>query len=225
MSASYHQFCPVSKAMELLDERWTMLVVRELVSGSEHFNELRRGLPRMSPTLLSRRLHQLVRAGVVDRQVQGNDVRYVLTQAGHELRPVVEALGAWGTRWIGELGDEDLDPKLLMWDMHRHIDKDAIPDGRTVVQFRFPDAPSDARDWWLVITRGEVDVCDVDPGHAVAVTVTANLRSMVNLWRGDLSWSNALRAGAAEVHGPEGLRRAVPGWFTLSGFAAVPRPA
>jgi DNA-binding HxlR family transcriptional regulator len=225
MSASYHQFCPVSKAMELLDERWTMLVVRELVSGSEHFNELRRGLPRMSPTLLSRRLHLLVRAGVVDRQVEGNDVRYVLTQAGHELRPVVEALGAWGTRWIGELGDGDLDPKLLMWDMHRHIDKDAIPDGRTVVQFRFPDAPSDARDWWLVITRGEVDVCDVDPGHAVAVTVTANLRSMVNLWRGDLSWSNALRAGAVEVHGPEGLRRAVPGWFTLSSFAAVPRPA
>ena len=225
MSASYHQFCPVSKAMELLDERWTMLVVRELVSGSEHFNDLRRGLPRMSPTLLSRRLHQLVRAGVVDRQVEGNDVRYVLTQAGHELRPVVEALGAWGTRWIGELGDGDLDPKLLMWDMHRHIDKDAIPDGRTVVQFRFPDAPSDVRDWWLVITRGEVDVCDVDPGHAVAVTVTASLRSMVNLWRGDLSWSNALRAGAVEVHGPEGLRRAVPGWFTLSGFAAVPRPA
>jgi len=225
MSASYHQFCPVSKAMELLDERWTMLVVRELVSGSEHFNELRRGLPRMSPTLLSRRLHELVRAGVVDRQVEGNDVRYVLTQAGHELRPVVEALGAWGIRWIGELGDGDLDPKLLMWDMHRHIDKDAIPDGRTVVQFRFPDAPSDARDWWLVITRGEVDVCDVDPGHAVAVTVTANLRSMVNLWRGDLSWSNALRAGAVEVHGPEGLRRAVPSWFTLSSFAAVPRPA
>ncbi len=225
MSASYHQFCPVSKAMELLDERWTMLVVRELVSGSEHFNELRRGLPRMSPTLLSRRLHELVRAGVVDRQVEGNDVRYVLTQAGHELRPVVEALGAWGIRWIGELGDGDLDPKLLMWDMHRHIDKDAIPDGRTVVQFRFPDAPSDARDWWLVITRGEVDVCDVDPGHAVAVTVTASLRSMVNLWRGDLSWSNALRAGAVEVHGPEGLRRAVPGWFTLSSFAAVPRPA
>jgi len=225
MSASYHQFCPVSKAMELLDERWTMLVIRELVSGSEHFNELRRGLPRMSPTLLSRRLHELVRAGVVDRQVQGNDVRYVLTQAGHELRPVVEALGAWGTRWIGELGDGDLDPKLLMWDMHRHIDKDAIPDGRTVVQFRFPDAPSDARDWWLVITRGEVDVCDVDPGHAVAVTVTASLRSMVNLWRGDLSWSTALRTGAVQVHGPEGLRRAVPGWFTLSGFAAVPRPA
>ncbi|MGH3333615.1 MAG: winged helix-turn-helix transcriptional regulator [Nocardioidaceae bacterium] len=225
MGSSYHQFCPVAKAMELLDERWTMLVVRELVSGTEHFNELRRGLPRMSPTLLSRRLHQLTRAGIVERHVEGNDVRYVVTQAGHELRPVVEALGAWGIRWIGELGDEDLDPRLLVWDMHRNIDQEATPEGRTVVQFRFPDAPSDARDWWLVITSDETDVCDMDPGYAVAVTVTASLRSMVRVWRGDVSWSDALRAGNVEVRGPEALRRAVPGWFTLSGFASVPRPA
>lgn len=225
MGSSYHQFCPVAKAMELLDERWTLLVVRELVSGSEHFNELRRGLPRMSPTLLSRRLHQLDRAGVVDRQVEGNDVRYVLTPAGHELRPVVEALGAWGIRWIGELGDEDLDPKLLLWDMHRNIDQDAVPDGRTVIRFRFPDAPSQTRDWWLVITRDEADVCDADPGYGVAVTVTAHLRSIVEVWRGDLSWSEALRAGGVEVLGPEALRRRVPHWFRLSTFASVPRPA
>jgi DNA-binding HxlR family transcriptional regulator len=225
MGSRYHQFCPVAKAMELLDERWTLLVVRELVSGSQHFNELRRGLPRMSPTLLSRRLQQLTRAGVIERRTEGNEVRYVLTQAGQELRPVVEALGAWGVRWIGEIGDEDLDPKLLLWDMHRHIDQEAVPDGRTVVRFRFPDLPSDLRDWWLVITRGEADVCDADPGYDVAVTVTGGLRSMVEIWRGDVSWSQALRARAVEVHGPEALRRAVPGWFTLSGFAAVPRPA
>lgn len=225
MGSRYHQFCPVAKAMELLDERWTLLVVRELVSGSQHFNELRRGLPRMSPTLLSRRLQQLTRAGVIERRTEGNDVRYVLTQAGQELRPVVEALGAWGVRWIGEIGDEDLDPKLLLWDMHRHIDQEAVPDGRTVVRFRFPDLPSDLRDWWLVITRGEADVCDADPGYDVAVTVTGGLRSMVEIWRGDVSWSQALRARAVEVQGPEAMRRAVPGWFTLSGFAAVPRPA
>jgi DNA-binding HxlR family transcriptional regulator len=225
MGSRYHQFCPVAKAMELLDERWTLLVVRELVSGSQHFNELRRGLPRMSPTLLSRRLQQLTRAGVIERRTEGNEVRYVLTQAGQELRPVVEALGAWGVRWIGELGDEDLDPKLLLWDMHRHIDQEAVPDGRTVVRFRFPDLPSDLRDWWLVITRGETDVCDADPGYDVAVTVTGGLRSMVEIWRGDVSWSQALRARAVEVQGPEAMRRAVPGWFTLSGFAAVPRPA
>ncbi len=139
MGASYQQFCPVAKAMELLDERWTLLLVRELVSGSEHFNDLRRGLPKMSPALLSKRLSQLARAGIVERRTVGRQVRYVLTPAGHELRPVVEALGVWGTRWVGELGDEDLDPKLLLWDMHRNVDHAAIPDGRTVVQFIFPD--------------------------------------------------------------------------------------
>ncbi|BFU43266.1 winged helix-turn-helix transcriptional regulator [Krasilnikovia sp. MM14-A1004] len=225
MGSPYRQFCPVAKAMELLDERWTLLVVRELVSGSERFNELRRGLPRMSPTLLSRRLQQLVRAGVVDRRADGGDVRYVLTPAGRELRPVVEALGAWGTRWIGELGDEDLDPKLLLWDMHRNVDQAAVPDGRTVVQFRFPQARQHSRDWWLVITPDDVDICDGDPGHPVAVTVIADLRSLVQVWRGDLSWSAALRAGGVEIQGPAALRRSLPGWFTLSPFAAVARPA
>ncbi|MGN9803739.1 winged helix-turn-helix transcriptional regulator [Micromonospora sp. L32] len=194
------------------------------MSGSQRFNELRRGLPRMSPTLLSRRLHQLVRAGVVERHTDGNDVRYVPTQAGQELRPVLEALGAWGVRWIGELGDEDLDPKLLLWDMHRNVDHSAVPHGRTVIQFRFRDVPAALRDWWLVITSEEADVCDVDPGHGVTVTVTASLRGMVGVWRGDLSWPEALRGGAVAVSGPEALRRALPRWFTLPGFAAVPRP-
>jgi DNA-binding HxlR family transcriptional regulator len=225
MGSSYHQFCPVAKAMELLDERWTLLIVRELVTGSQHFNELRRGVPRMSPTLLSKRLSQLVRSGVVDRQGDGKDVRYVLTPAGRELRPVVEALGVWGIRWIGELGDEDLDPKLLLWDMHRNIDHNAVPDGRTVVQFRFPDVPAPARDWWLVITSEYADVCDADPGYPVTVTVTASLRRMVEVWRGDLGWPEALRSGALTLQGPQALRRAVPEWFTLSVFAPVSRPA
>lgn len=224
MGSSYHQFCPVAKAMELLDERWTMLIVRELVAGSEHFNELRRGVPRISPTLLSRRLNQLVRAGVVDRVAEGNDVRYVLTSAGQELGPVVQALGAWGVRWIGELGEQDLDPKLLLWDMHRNIDHAAVPHGRTVVQFRFPDVPAKLGLWWLVITSDDADVCDVDPGFEVAVTVTADLRHMVEVWRGDMGWADALRSGAIEIRGPETLRRALPRWFTLSGFATVQRP-
>ena len=225
MGSPYRQFCPVSKAMELLDERWTMLVVRELVIGSERFNDLRRGLPRMSPTLLSRRLQQLEGAGIVERQVSGKEVRYVLTEAGQELRPVVEAVGTWGTRWIGELGDVDLDPRLLMWDMHRNVDVDAVPSGRTVMQFRFPDAPQGQRDWWLVLTPPETDVCDFDPGFEVAVTVQSSLRTMTAVWRGDLDWPAALRSGSLEVQGPETVRRAVPSWFTLSPFAAVPRPA
>lgn len=224
MGSSYYQFCPVSKAMEMLDERWTLLVVRELLLGSRHFNELRRGVPRMSPTLLSKRMQQLVRAGIVDRTAEGNEVRYALTPAGEELRPVVEALGVWGTRWIGQLGEMDLDPKLLLWDMRRRIDHDAVPSGRTVVQFSFSDVPPRTRDWWVVIESGEADVCDVDPGHSVAVAVTAGLRTMVEIWRGDLSWRNALRSGTVHLHGPEALRRQMPGWFTLSPFASVPRP-
>jgi len=223
VGAPYHQFCPVAKAMELLDERWTLLVVRELLAGSEQFNQLRRGLPRMSPSLLSRRLVQLERAGLVERRSEDGSVRYVLTRAGEELRPVVEAVGAWGVRWIGELGDRDLDPKLLMWDMHRNVASDQVPAGRTVVSFHFPDAERGRRDWWLVISSDETDVCDVDPGFATELTVRTTLRSMVGIWMGDLTWTDALRTGDLVVQGPEGLRRGLPAWFRLSAFAQVPR--
>src|SRR6478736_6782993 len=160
MGASYHQFCPVAKAMELLDERWTMLIMRELLAGSRRFNELRRGLPTMSPTLLSKRMQQLVRAGLVVRRADGGVVSYRPTQAGEELRPIVEAIGAWGVRWVGELGDADLDPKLLLWDLHRNVDPALLPSERTVVRFTFPDVPSKARRWWLVLSPDDVDVCD-----------------------------------------------------------------
>jgi DNA-binding HxlR family transcriptional regulator len=225
MGSSYQQFCPVAKAMELLDERWTLLVVRELLSGSHHFNDLRRGVPKMSPALLSKRLQQLVRAGIVVRSEDGREVSYELTAAGQELRPVVELLGAWGVRWIGEIGDADLDPKLLLWDLHRNVDRGLVPEGRTVVAFTFSDVAPKIRHWWLVMTREDVDVCDVDPGHEVTVTVSGSLRRMVEVWRGDVTWSDALRAGALQVQGPTLMRRALPQWFPPSRFAAVPRPA
>jgi DNA-binding HxlR family transcriptional regulator len=209
--------------MELLDERWTMLVVRELVTGSQRFNDLRRGLPRMSPTLLSKRLGQLARAGVIERRVDGNEVQYLLTPAGKELRPIVEALGTWGVRWIGHLGQEDLDPSLLLWDMHRNVDHTAVPKGRTVVHFQFPDVPARARRWWLVITTDDVDVCDTDPGYDVDANITADLRSMTRIWRGDLRWSDALRSGTVTIQAPTALRRTLPQWFTLSSFASTPR--
>ncbi|MGH1565465.1 winged helix-turn-helix transcriptional regulator [Mumia sp. DW29H23] len=225
MGAPYHQFCPVAKAMELLDERWTLLLVRELVIGSQHFNDLRRGLPRMSPTLLSKRLGQLVRAGIVDKQVDGNDVRYVLTPAGEELRVVVESVGMWGVRWIGNLGDEDLDPKLLMWDMHRNIDHTAVDQPPEVVSFVFDDVRGAARRWWIVIERDDADVCDVDPERPVSVTVTSGLRTLTEIWRGDTTWAQALRTGAVRLDGPSALRRAVPAWFPPTDFARVVRPA
>jgi DNA-binding HxlR family transcriptional regulator len=224
MGASYRQFCPVAKAMELLDERWTMLVIRELVAGSRHFNELRRGLPRMSPTLLSKRLQHLVTAGVIERRPEGTEVQYWLTPAGRELEPIVMALGAWGVRWIGELGDQDLDPKLLLWDMHRNIDHAAVPAGRTVIQFTFHGVTPQVRDWWLVITPADADVCDTDPGHEIAVVVTVSLRSMIRVWLGELSWTDALRSGELEISAPTVLRRAVPSWFKPTMYASVPRP-
>ncbi|MFD1826968.1 MULTISPECIES: winged helix-turn-helix transcriptional regulator [Mumia] len=224
MGAPYHQFCPVAKAMELLDERWTMLLVRELVTGSQRFNDLRRGLPRMSPSLLSKRLHQLVVAGIVEKQVEGNDVRYVLTPAGEELRQVVESVGTWGVRWIGTLGDEDLDPKLLMWDMHRKVDLDAVADPPEVVHFVFDDVRGASRRWWIVIEPNDTDVCDIDPERPVSVTVTTGLRALTQVWRGDTTWDRALRSGSVRVDGPTMLRRAVPAWFPPTGLAQVVRP-
>ncbi len=223
MGSPYHQFCPIAKAMELPDERWTLLVVRELISGSEQFNQLRRGLPRMSPTLLSRRLTQLERAGLLERRLEGGTSRYRLTRAGHELRPVIEAVGAWGVRWVGELGDRDLDPKLLLWDMHRNVVPEAVPSGRTVVSFRFGDVERGRRDWWLVIEPEEVDVCDADPGLDVAVRVDASLRALVGVWLGDRTWTDALRSRDVVLEGPPELRRGFPTWFLLSPFAQVPR--
>jgi DNA-binding HxlR family transcriptional regulator len=222
----YGQFCPVSKTMELLDERWTMLVIRELLMGSRSFNDLRRGVPRMSPALLSTRLQMLARKGVIERHQDGARVTYTLTKAGRELGPIVEAIGAWGVRWIPELGDEDLDPHLLMWDIHRNIDLEEVPPGRTVLRFTFRDIEGSGRDWWLVIKQTEgVDLCDFDPGGTPVGTVDTDLRTLTEVWMGDRVWADVMRTGRLRLEAPVPVRRAVPRWLKLSVFAAVQRPA
>lgn len=220
---AYGQFCPVAKAMEVLDERWTLLVVRELLLGSTRFNEMRRGVPKMSPALLSKRLRALERAGVVRRSGEGGRTSYTLTPSGLELKPVVDALGAWGVRWVGDLGAEDLDPHLLMWDMRRTLPLDRWPRARTVLAFRFDDVPK-ARDWFLCVNGDDVDVCDHDPGFEVAATVATSLRTLTEVWRGDRSWAQALRSGEVRLDGPGGVRRQVPEWLGQSLLSAVPRP-
>ena len=222
---SYGQFCPVAKAMEVLDERWTLLVVRELIAGSTRFNELRRGNPKMSPALLSKRLRTLERAGVVRRDVTDGRTSYHLTECGRELAPVVEGLGAWGIRWIGQLGAEDLDPHLLLWDIQRTIPVDEWPRSRTVVEFRFTDQPPATSSWWLCVNGDDTDVCDYDPGFDVAATVVTTLPEMIAVWRADRSWDDALRSGTLNVEGPTDVRRRVPGWLGQMTLAAVPRPA
>lgn len=222
--SGYGQFCPVAKAMEVLDERWTLLVVRELLAGSSHFNELRRGVPKMSPALLSKRLRTLERAGVIDRQILSGRTRYVLTESGRELSTVVEALNSWGVRWIGGLGDEDLDPHLLMWDMRRTVGIEGWPRSRTVISFHLSGVGAAASTWWLVVADGDVDVCDYDPGFDVTATVTTSLRDLTAVWRGDVSWPAALRSGHVEVVAPRDIRSAVPGWLGQGQMAQVPRP-
>jgi DNA-binding HxlR family transcriptional regulator len=225
----YGQFCPVAKTMEVLDERWTVLIVREMLAGSHHFNEIRRGVPWMSPALLSKRLRQLVRAGIVVRRDDGNRVRYDLTPGGRELGPIVLALGEWGVRWRSRLGDEDLDPHLLMWDVHRNLDLDVMPAGRTVLAFAFPDVEPRSRHWWIVVGTGgadpPVDLCDFDPGFEVAVEVTGRLADVTALWRGDLDWGTALRDRLIQLTGPPDACRALPRWLKRSAFAHVPRRA
>ena len=222
---SYGQFCPVAKAMELLDERWTILIVRELLLGSRHFNELRRGVPKMSPALLTKRLRSLERAGVINRSVVGGRSVYTLTTMGEELTTVVEALSAWGIRWIGELGEADLDPHLLMWDMHRTVPVDRWPRRRTMVQFVFHDVIGKASTWWLVVAGGEAQVCDFDPGYELDATVMTDLRTLTEIWRGDIDWRLALAADRVEIHGAAEVARDVPSWIGQSLSSAVPRPA
>jgi DNA-binding HxlR family transcriptional regulator len=217
--SSYGQFCPVAKAMEVLDERWTLLVIRELLLGSRHFNELRRGVPKMSPALLSKRLRSLERAGVVGRSDVGGRTLYTLTERGRELEPIVNALGLWGLRWIGDLGEEDLDPHLLMWDIRRTIPVEAWPRARTVVAFSFDDVPRKDAAWWVVVAGGEVDICDYDPGYDVAVEVRCSLEALTRIWRGELSWPGAVKAGRVELDGPAEARRAVPTWLGRSTLA------
>src|SRR5688572_19094732 len=167
----YGQFCTVARGAEVLGELWTPLVIRELLCGSRRFNDIRRGVPRMSPTLLAQRLRKLEQMGVVERKKTSEGWEYALTAAGEELRPIVVNLGQWGARWIGSrLKREQLDAGFLMWDIRRFARLDQFPsDRRVVIHFVFSDARAGERFWWLVVENGTADLCRDDPGHEVTV--------------------------------------------------------
>lgn len=225
----YGQFCPVAKASEIVAERWTPLVLRELLCGSQRFNDLHRGVPLMSRTLLTHRLRELEDAGVVERrETSPGGSEYHLTPAGEELRPIIEQLGAWGHRWVRrDVEGDDLDPSLLMWDVRRRIDRGALPERRVVVRFDLrgvPRAHGARRTWWLVLDRDEVDLCLKDPGFPVDVTVDADLTALTRVWMGRLAFAEAARAGLVRTEGARPLVRAFPGWLGLSTFATVPMP-
>lgn len=222
----YGQFCPVAQAAELLTQRWTPVVIRELLAGSRRFNDIQRGVPLMSSALLSERLKTLERYGVVERRSRpdGRGHEYRLTQAGEELRPWVELMGVWGQRWVRrEVIPEDADPALLMWDMRRNINLDRLPDRRVVVRFAFRGASKGKRSWWLILDRPEPDLCLTDPGFGVDLTVRTNAVTMAEVWVGDLELAGAIRSRRIVLEGPSHLRRAFPGWLRLSPLTKIER--
>lgn len=210
----YGQFCPVAKASEILTTRWTPLILREVVCGSSRFNEIHRGVPLMSRALLSRRLRELIAADVLRQDQEG---AYQLTEAGAALRPIIIAMGVWGRHWLESAADgPDWDAGLLMWDMRRRIDTDALPPGRTVLQFDYSDAPTEMRCWWLLIQDDEVDLCQSDPGFEVDLYIASTVRQMGRVWIGQRALAAALKNDEIRVHGRLDLERSMPRWFMLS---------
>jgi DNA-binding HxlR family transcriptional regulator len=228
--SAYGQFCPVAKAAEIVAERWTPLLLRELLCGSRRFADLHRGVPHMSRALLVQRLRQLEDAGIVRStpKSRGRGREYALTAAGEELRPVIEQLGEWGQRWArSQLRREDLDPGLLMWDIHRRLNVDRLPERRVVVRFEFRGVPRASRcptTWWLILQRPQVDLCLKDPGFEVEVVVHADVAALTRVWMGDVRLGDTMRQGLIRLDGLPRFVRVFPTWLALSSFAPVPRP-
>ncbi len=224
--SSYKQFCPVAMAAEVLGARWTLVLVRELVAGSTRFNELRRGVPRMSPALLSKRLKDLETAGIVKRSRMTGEpdlFEYQLTEAGRGLTPVIEAVGIWGQRWLEtEASLENLDPELLMWDMRRNINPTPMPRRRNTIQVIFTDLKEARRNWWLIVQPDqEVDLCRVDPGFDVDLYLSTNLRTMTEIWMGYTTIARAKEQERLIITGSRQLEVDLASWLRLSPFAKV----
>lgn len=223
MAQNYEQFCPVAMAAEILCSRWTIVLLREMLAGSTRFNDLRRGVPRMSPALLSQRLKELEQAGVIARQPVPSEAvsEYVLTDAGEELRPIITAFGVWGQRWIdSDLSLENLDPGLLMWDMRRNLNCKPMPKRRCTIEFMYPDAPKTQREWWLVVAPDQdVDLCQIDPGFDVDLYVSSDLRTMTAIWMGREPLKKAVRNGQVKLTGDKQIAQSIETWIALSPFA------
>lgn len=220
MDASYGQFCTVARGAEALCERWTPLVIRELMCGSRRFNEIHRGVPRMSTSLLAQRLRHLEEIGCVRRVPAGRTQEYELTAAGEELRPIVLALGHWGARWIGSrLKDDQLDAGFLMWDIRRFARVEHFPARPVVIEFRLTDAREGERHWWLVVEHGVADLCRDDPGRECTLQVDATVRALTDVWTGERTHAEAQAARELKVLGPADDARKLWDWLGRSVFA------
>lgn len=216
----YKQYCPVARASEVLADRWTPLIVRELILGCHRFNDIERGLPGISRSLLASRLRDLEEAGVVERLPRAHSTvaEYHLSEAGRDLKTVIEALGAWGVRWaFGEPKPEELDPALLVWKIHQRIDRESLPERRVVVEFDFTGPKG--RRVWLVLQRREVSVCVTPTGFDADLIVRADLAFFYRLWFGYVDYDTALRGGSVTVEGLPALAKQFPRWLMWSPMA------
>ncbi|HSD66862.1 MAG TPA: helix-turn-helix domain-containing protein [Vicinamibacteria bacterium] len=220
----YRQYCPVARASEILADRWTPLIVRELIAGSHRFNEIERGLPGISRSLLASRLRHLEDTGVVERLpgVHAKVAEYHLSEAGRDLKPVIETLGAWGVRWaFGEPRPQELDAGLLVWKVHQRINHPLLPDRRIVVEFDFTGPRG--RRVWLVLQPSEASVCVTPPGFDADLVIHTDLAFFHRVWLGHVEWEAALRCGGVAVEGVPALARQLPRWFLWSGMARFVR--
>lgn len=224
MSIRYGQICPVSKAAELLGERWTLLIIRELVLGTTRFNDFQRALSQISPTLLTKRLKQLEEAGLLIRKTMTARRRceYYPTAAGKELKPIILNLGKWGMRWArGQMNDDELDVEMLMYDLQRRIDADQLPGGRTVVKVCFRALPKFAH-WWIVIEPdGQRVLCVHNPRLPVDIELISDLRTMSHVWAGDMDIRMAEDAGRLRLKGNPTLVRTISSWLRAGTFAHI----
>ena len=212
----YGQLCPVAKAAEVFCERWNALILRDLGAGATRFTELKRGVPLMSRSMLSRRLQELEHQGILERRPNptGRGCTYHLTPAGRAFLPIVEALGEWGRRWSRrDLAANEVDVSQLLWSMERAVRPDAFGDRRTVMQLEFTDQSGSWRRWWFVNETSEAQLCVKDPGFDVDLYLSVRLRDMIQIWRGELLLARAIRSGRLKIHGPAQLKRAIPAWL------------
>lgn len=224
LALEYGQFCPIAKASEIIGEKWTILIIRELLMGGARFNELQRGLSLISPTILSRRLESLIEYGlIVKKRIPGQrGFQYLPTESCRELQPIIRSLADWGMCWArSTLREKDYDVELLMLYLKRSIVPEKLVGDETVVHFHFTDAKSYPF-WWIVVKHGDIDLCVNDPGKDVDVWFTTSVKTMVNIWMGDTTYRHAVKDGSLTLVGNSSLTHNVTAWMRNSEYADLP---
>lgn len=222
---TYGQYCPIAQALEVLGDRWTLLIIRDMLTGTRHFNDLARGLPGISRGLLAKRLRQLEAAGLVEkRHLESGQqtTEYYLTTSGEEIQEIINALLVWGAKWaFGDPSPDHLDPLLLMWWLHNRVNTEQVFQGRIVIQFDFYGTKDES--YWLVLSRADVTICLTDPGYEINLLVTADLATFFKLWLGKIDFLDAIHSPQLTLEGAPQYIRAFPNWFAWSLAAPVVR--